>query len=343
MNKKLIAMATAAALALPMSAVQAEMGHDTAVKASGYVDTVFTLSDDSGQFAPAPTNTKEKKFHTDGEVDVTATQGAVTGRIDVDVTDTNAQFEQAFFSWAANDTFTFNAGRMNTPMGLEAVDVPNINHISHGQIFDLFESNIEGATVDFDLGQASVTAGVLNDVNTPAVDEENSYIIAGSATVMDGLSVAGAFRSADDAVVAGVATSAGNAWDLNATFAQDMFSVSAEIFGTDGITTAAPALPANATGAQFSAYTGALAARADLAWALSGTFAINDMFSVAGRYDNVSYNPAAMEDTTSITLTGAYEAAENLEFLAEWRNDDYGTLDNSSVKLEAIVTLGDFE
>ncbi|RMH15730.1 MAG: hypothetical protein D6698_10760, partial [Gammaproteobacteria bacterium] len=197
--------------------------------------------------------------------------------------------------------------------------------------FNLFEHNIDGATADFNLGTVNLTVGILDEVNGTA--ETNSFLIAGNVEAMEGLNIAAAFRTADDKGSQNLSgTRAGNAWDVNAVYEQDMFSVYAEIFGTDGVTN----VPAGST-------TTTTADKADIAWAIGGSFAFNDMFSAAVRYDNVSYNPAAMQDTSSITVDGIYNAADNLDFKLEWRSDDDGTNTDSTVELQGEVTFGDFE
>ncbi|PJF38079.1 MAG: hypothetical protein CUN55_18830, partial [Phototrophicales bacterium] len=81
MNKRLIALATAAALALPVAAAQAG---DVAV--SGYAESVYTFVDDSADpTTPGAKNQSQNKFTNQGEIDVAGSEGAVSGRVDLDV------------------------------------------------------------------------------------------------------------------------------------------------------------------------------------------------------------------------------------------------------------------
>jgi len=337
MNKKLIAVAIAGAFVGVSPAVMAgTMAVD--VKGSGFIDTILTfnneIADDTGVDATGSvSNPDNTKFSVDGELDFSATQGDVMARIDLDVNNTHGNFdsgeiEQAFSKWQANDAVAVMIGQVNSGIGFEAEDAPNLYQITHGQIYDILDSqtalrgnNVQGVVVNFAAGPASINVGVLDELGRN--DEANSLLLQASGSPMDGMNLEFSFITQEDYDAAFNPSSGGNLWDLNGTYGMDNWFVGLEIMDAadDG-----DGLPDNAYG-------------------LYGHIDAGNGFGATLRYDTVAYNDVgavSVDDTTSTTLAGSYAAADNLGFNLEIRSDDNGTDSFSSVLLEAVATLGDF-
>src|SRR3989304_1788917 len=120
MNKKLISLAIAGAFASASPAIFAAEAMSASV--SGYIDTIFVVdaegADDTAlDVDGAAANPVNQKFYTTGEIDLMASAGDVSTRIDFDVTDGATDVEQAFLSWAANDSVKVNIGQQNSGVG----------------------------------------------------------------------------------------------------------------------------------------------------------------------------------------------------------------------------------
>ena len=308
------------------------------VNASGYIDTVLTVADEvrddtttdaSGSLA----NDSNNKFSVDGELDFTATQGDVMARIDLDINNTHGSFdsgeiEQAFAKWQANDAVAVITGQLNSGIGFEAEDAPNLYQISKGQIASIIDgqtalrgNNVEGVVVNFGAGPASINVGVLDELGRNA--EANSLLLQASGSPMDGMNLEFSFVTQEDWDAVNNPTSGGNLMDINGTYGMDNWFVGLELMDAadDG-----DGLPDNAYG-------------------LYGHIDAGNGFGATLRYDTVSYNDigaVSVDDTTSTTLAGTWAAADNLGFNLEFRSDDDGTDSFSTILLEAVATLGDF-
>ncbi len=334
MNKKLIAVAIAGAFAGASPAVMAGAMN---VGVSGYIDGIFTLqneaADDSTVDASGSTaNGAQQKFSMDGELDFTASQGNVMTRVDLDVNNTDGTFdsgeiEQAYAAWMANDALTVKLGQMNSGIGFEEEDTPNIYSVTHGQLYDIINgqtelrgNNVNGVVLAFNAGPAAINVGLLDELGRNA--EANSFLLQASGSPMDGLNLEASFVTQEDYDAAFNPTSVGNVFDINGTFGMDNWFVGADIMdGAD-----------DGDGLMDNAY---------------GIFGNMDFgaFSAFLRYDTVTYNDVgstSVDDTTSTTLAGTWSANDNLDMLVEFRSDDNGTDTFNSVLLEAVATLGDF-
>ena len=336
MNKKLIAVAIAGAFA---GASPAVMAGAMQVGVSGYIDGILTVqneaADDTTLDASGSTaNSANQKFSMDGEVDFTASQGNVMTRVDLDVNNTNGTFdsgeiEQAFASWMANDAVTVNIGQMNTGVGFEEEDTPNIYSVTHGQIYDILDgqtslrgNNVNGVVLGFNAGGAAdIKVGMVNELGDNA--EANSFMLQASGSPMDGLNLEGSFVTQEDYDAAFNPNSAGNIFDINGTYGMDNWFVGLDILdGADD----GDGLPDNA-------------------WSIFGNLDFGNGFSGSLRYDTVAYNDVgstSVDDTTSTTVAGTWSANDNMDLLLEVRSDDNGTDTFNSVYLEAVATLGDF-
>lgn len=348
MNKKLIAIAVASALAAPLSAQAVDFS------ASGFADVTLNIADDScdnpngtgglpyaaggvGAVTACTSaatdvdggaaNSTEGKFNAAGEIDFIATEGDLTVRMDVDlfldaVAADSASLEQGFFNWNLNDGLALKAGLFNNPVGLEANDAPDIWTVSQGQIFGILDSqtslhggnNVSGAAVVFGAGPANIQVGLLNEISGDA--EANSLLFAVDGEVMDGLALELGVLTQEDNTVAN-ATSLENLIDLNAVWKTGGFTVAGEIL-TAGKTV-------------------------DMAYMLLGNYDFGNGWGVTGRYDTVDYETSGRDKDKTMTLVGIWSPTDNLIINLEWRNLDggaTGTVDEDSIVLEFIATVG---
>ena len=304
---------------------------------SGFADIIYMMSDESadapvgGHVAGNPNgctvgstkNCTEGKFTADGEVDVMATVGKVTARIDIDVslapltpTDDSASIEQAFFAWQLQDNVTLIGGVINNPIGYEANDAPDMDFTSHGLVYDVLNgqtaldgSNIAGVAAVVDLGEVTVTGALLNDLQQ--VDEENSLALLANASPMEGLDLE-----------LGFVTQADNKDNPNS--AEDVVDFNAKY-----------------TFASFVAGIDYLTAGkiVDSVYDIWGVYQISDALAVKARLSTISYEAAGVKDTDATTLYGSWQANDNLLIALEWRNDDNGSTDTDKITAEFIATF----
>lgn len=328
MNKKLIALAVAGALAAPLAAQAGE------TSVSGFADIYYRISDDASP-------TSESAFSANGEVDFIRTQGAVTVRLDVDVRlgqssrmawndkdkdgvdqpneyiDTNgANIEQAFAAWGINDMFTVLGGVFNNPIGFEKEDVVDMYQVSHGLIWDILDgqtslpgNNIAGLAVTGNFGMFSGTVGYLNDIG--GVAEENSLAVVLGLMPVDGLNLELGYVSQD--------AGAGDVVDFNVEYNVSGFTVAAEYLQADKIV--------------------------DNAYGVMGNYDFG-MGGVTARWETMSFEAAGTDDTTATTLAGYYNVADNLSVLLEWRNNDntagFGGADAGDGDVVQLEIIGTF-
>lgn len=349
MNKKLIAVAIAGAFAGASSAV---MAGEAQWSSNGFVDSIFTLQssgcdnaanalgaslNNPGGCSTSATdvdgnaaNSVERTFATSGEIDVMGSANGVTGRIDLDIgggSSGSATTEQAVISWMASDSVTVNFGRMNSGVGFEAEDAPNMNQTTHGAIWNAIDSqtslpgnNVEGVVAAIAAGPATINVGVLNEIGGVVADE-NSYLIQASGEVMDGLKLNLAYLTQADNTPSNP-NSGENLMDFYATYGMDNWWVNLEI--------------ADAAVSADGFF--------DMAYGLTGHMDFGSGFGGTLRYENVSYNDigsTSVDDTTTLTVFGSYAAADNLSLNLEINNVDVGgTTDKANeVLLEALATF----
>jgi len=302
MNKKLVAMAVAAAVAVPMAAQAAGSAN-----VSGFADVRYTVTDDPNKPSTGKHPT-EGKFTAVGEVDFVGGQGPVTARVDADVMldpsggGNSVTLEQIFFAWAINEQVNLLGGVFNNPIGLEEEDTTDLDTINHGQIFNildgqtaLYGNNIAGVAVAGKLGMVDVTVGLLNDL--AQTNEENSFALVLGGSPVQNLNVEVGYVTQASAGTSANANTAENVFDINATYGlMENASVFVEFLGAGKVV--------------------------DSAYAVGGKVAFTDAFEAALRYDNVSYDVSSRKDTSTVTVAGTWKAADNLRIRAEFQSKD---------------------
>lgn len=277
------------------------------VELSGFADIIYTLSDGVNDNALSVSN--ENKFDVSAEVDLkTAINEAMSVRIDVDL---NAQsdrsggadssrIEQAFFSWTSPANIGVKGGIFNNPLGWEAEDAPDLYQISHGQLYNIWDSatdfsgnNVAGVEVSAMIGPVQVAGAILNDLGNAANEPDPSLMGYASYSPKreSRLMVEAGFVTQD----AGLKTIV----DLNATFTMPMLIAGVEVL-----------LPSE---------------EIDFAVGATGSYSITDQFSVTVRADHVRYdlsNNPAIDDVISITLAASYKLDKNLVANMELRIND---------------------
>ena len=328
MNKKLIAITVVGALAAPVGVFAAS------ADVKGYADIGYMLVDEASDpsstcTGTGCTNPTEGKFTAGGEVDFTAGNDTVSARIDADLflspgaATSGAQIEQAYFAWKARENVTVLGGVFNDPIGLEAEDSRDLNTITHGQLYNILDSqtaldgdNVAGVAAAVGLGPVSVTLGFLNDLQQ--VNEENSIALIVGGEVVKGLNVeVGYVTQKSD-----TGLDAGNVHDVNATYTMGGLAVNAEILGAAEVV--------------------------DMGYGVGASYDFGNGLQAAIRYDSVGYDITGLDDTTTVSIAGAYALASNLKVRAEYRNnsDDNGVAtkfvsggDGGVFQLQFVATL----
>lgn len=321
MKKTLISIA--AIMALPTVAHSAELAD---VKLDGFVDIVWAVSDGTD----LGINGSEGQFTTSGELDMNAKlSGPISLRLDADLGSAttggdSAELEQAFLGWAINNELSLKAGVFNNNLTLEKEDAPELYQVTHGQLWDIWNTsttengnNLQGVELSFKQGDFTAFAGFLNDLGS--VPEENSIKLGVEVRAIPNMTLTAGLITQD----AGVE----NIIDINALWNVDnKLTIGGELM-----------LPS-----EFI----------DSGLMVMANFKVNDKFSGTARFDMVSYDVSGSDDTTSITLAGLYSIEDNLFANAEIRinSDDNGpptaaqTLgigegDGTTVHLELLATF----
>ncbi|NOX75512.1 MAG: hypothetical protein GXP17_02625 [Gammaproteobacteria bacterium] len=331
----MVAMAIAGALAAPLAA---QAGEDAEV--SGFIDVT------GNQAAGAV-------FGADAEVDVIKKVGAVTVRVDVDLTLANdkdtlgndsGRIEQAFFAWAATDTVTVLGGVFNNPIGQELEDAPDMDFTSHSTIWKILDNqtalngnNVAGIAGAAALGPATVTLAVIDDIGLSTSSKMNSNGVkeghTSIATVvnlspMKGLDLELGYVTQNDTNGTGDGT-AGNVIDLNGKFSTGPLTVGLDYLTAENIVDSATNL-----------------------WV---RFDVNDKANVKVRYETVAFENAGItqgvKDATKTTIYGTYAINDNLSAALEFStgssdktgrtlvNGVTGIIDGDTTTLEFIGTF----
>ena len=220
--------ASVAAAMLAAGAAQAEFS------ASGFVDVIYTVTDDGQGATPPAVSGTENKFLADGELDISGTVGGATVGLDIDVRinalggGNNAEIEQAFFAVPIGGV-TLIGGVFNNPIGYEAEDAPNLDFTSHNIIYDILNhqtalhgNNIAGAALAGKVGPVTLTGAFVNDLGHSA--EDNSLALVANFSPMAGLAVE-VSHVTQDASGAGNPLTAGDVTDINAVWSNDTVSL----------------------------------------------------------------------------------------------------------------------
>ncbi len=311
MKKNLIALAVAAALTSPL-AVQAA---DSA-SVSGFAEVTYTNYGDTGAGSNA--------FGANGEVDFQASKGSVSVRVDVDLRldGTSGQLEQAFFAWKAMDAVTVIGGVFNNPLGQEANDVTDIQFVTHSAVWNIFngqtilnDNNIAGVAVAGGNEMFTGTLAVLNDLQH-ATDTDgtmkNSIAAVLNANPMEGLALELGYVTQE--------TGAENVLDFNAQYDVSSLSVGVDVLMADKAV--------------------------DTAYNVWAGFAVNDKAAIKARYEAVSFENSAVDDSTRMTVYGSYDIEDNLSVALQYSSGDNasgeavsGIMDDTAVRLQFLGTF----
>lgn len=291
------------------------------IKLDGFVDIVWTLSDgtDLGR------NGDESQFDTFAELDFSANlSDSISTRFDADLNPggvgagDSGRLEQAFLSWKINPQIGLKAGVFNNDLTFEAEDSPDMYQITHGQLYDIWNgqtdldgNNITGVELSYVADQFTGTIGFLNDLNSVA--EENSIKVSALVRATSTMEIKAGLITQD--------ASAENILDISLKMnpSQDLI-IGAEILSADEIF--------------------------DLGLMIMANFKINDDVAITGRFDQVSYDAAGADDTTSFTIAALYKVDSNMSINGELRinNDDntpvfspIGEGDGTTARLEFLA------
>lgn len=297
------------AILLPACLISAT-AHCAEPKLSGFMDTIYTLSDGTHDPDPSP---NAQKWDVTAELDYKMDLATgVSGRMDLDFNlagnagyggSDSGKMEQAFISWQTMPELRVTGGVFNNPLGLEAEDAPDMYQISHGQIYNIFDgetalygNNVAGIAVSGVVGPVVITGALLNDLGDVA--EKTSFAAVANYKPMKELETEFGIMTED--------AGAERLIDANMTYKRALFTVGAELL-------LASALYDNALG-------------------LMGNYEVNDQLSATVRYDTVSYEASGVDNTSTITLAALYMVEKNLGVNFEIRlQDDPNDPDDSTI------------
>ena len=235
LNKNILAMSIAAAMASGSVFAEShkEAEAEPAVKISGFIDVIYTAVDDGKTKVQPAKSESENKFLADGEIDFEGNMDGTTVRLDLDVFLDNAQIEQAYLAHPIGPV-TLIAGVFNNPIGYEAEDAPDLDFTSHNFIYDILNNqtalngnNLAGAALAGAIGPVTLTGAFVNDLGHAA--EENSLALIANLDLA-GIALEAGYVTQDDSLAVGTPGvqpfgSAGDVFDINATWSNDLFMV----------------------------------------------------------------------------------------------------------------------
>lgn len=278
----------------------------------------------------------KSKFNTNGEVDLTASKGRLSGRVDTDFYLTHSVYysaypyaaydgtvsaatapqgapisgvyiEQAYLDWAIDDRLSVDAGAFNANLGWEKEDTIDLYQTSHGQIYNFFNAqtgmygqNVAGAALNGRYRNLSGRVALLNDLSDSS--GKNSLLLQASADIVNGLNVAGSFVTQH--------AQAGNMLDLNSTYRRGPLIIGGEFV------TAEHTL--------------------NYGWGFTAHYDLTPRYGVTGRIDYLNASNNAFNNTVSYTVDGIWNALENLTLRVEYRADDNGSW-NNRLTLQAVA------
>ena len=305
MNKKLIALAVAGALAAPMAA-QAE-----GVAVSGFVDTFYTMTDDA-----TPAN--ESNF-TVPETEVDFMGSGV--RVDLDNVSGSGDFnvEQANFTYDFGNGWSLMGGSFNSHITADEGDAPDMQTSNNSLPFQVLAgvdaANLTGLSISGKAGPADVSVIVANDPSTAAsADKKSSVGLMVSGMPMENLSLEFTFLGEDQG--------AGDLIDLNGMYTMNGFGVGLDYLQADPETT----LPA--------------AQQVDNVYSVILSYDFGNGFGIKGRADTLSYKSnTGLDDLTQNTIFVSYAASDNLTVALDNTSTDDGSTSDTKTTLELIATF----
>ena len=308
-------------LAIPTTAFSADT--KTAMqnlKASGFVDTIYVLSDGIDEFKD-PNDGKsyvDKKFGVSGELDLeTDLNPRTTLRMDMDLTtgynpDPNsrlstqdsAAFEQAFVNYSFEQNMNLKVGQFNNRLGFEREDAPELYQITHSQLWDIWDkqtalngNNLAGLEFSANVGIVTLVAGLLNDINNSP--EKISFQLAAEVKPTESMDIVAGLINADsgegtfDAAGNLVDERAGTIFDASITWKWKQLMLGGGLLTADEMY--------------------------DLGMQATANYAFTDTVSGTARLDYVKYE-GDYDNTTSLTLAALFSVADNLYANAEIRS-----------------------
>ncbi len=213
--------------------------------------------------------------------------------------------EQAFFAWGVTEGVTVIGGVFNNPIGQDAQDKPDMAFASHSQIYTLlddqtalYDNNVTGLAVAGKVGPATVTVGLLNDLQQ--TNDKNSVAVLVNYSPMKGLDLElGTVSQANQTDTNGLSFTTGssveNITNFNVSYSPEQIA---------GL----------AVGLDYATFGKIVDSSHDL-WA---TYKM-DKFGVGARLSNTEFKAGADWDTTTIDVS--YQAASNLKIVLENRSD----------------------
>ena len=319
MNKKLIALAVAGVFATYGSAATA-----ASATVSGFADIIYTAVNDAAGPAAGSTakNTAEGKFAADAEIDVIATAGAVTARVDIDLGLTapgsdSGTLEQAMFAWDLG-AVTVIGGVFNNPIGADAEDAPDMDFTTHSVVYSILDhqttrdgNNITGVAVAGAAGPVTLTGAFLNDIG--GANEENSLAFVANYSPISDLDLEVGFVTQDDQMntaTPAAATTAGDVANFNVTYGIGGFVVGLDYLSASNIV--------------------------DTAYTIWGGYTFGD-FNFKVRTETVTWEATGSKDHDATTFYASYAANENLSIALEIKDGDQGLAVASGNSAHAVT------
>lgn len=232
--------------------------------------------------------------------------------------------EQAYVKVPLLKRLSLTGGVLHNPLGYEAEDAPDRDQVSHGQVWNLINgqthlpgNSVQGVALNAEVGRTGLFAGFFNDLGQ--VRNRHSVEVLLTSRPVEGLALEGGFLTQSTLQLN--PSSAETLFDLNGGWQGHHFAAAVEYFAGDKLVNSA--------------------------WGGYGHFRWGH-FLLAVRGDWVRYLIPNIQDTTSVTLTGAFLLNDKFRLAMEYRlNNNTNTLplvldlpeDGSSVRLQALVVI----
>jgi len=306
MNKKLIALAVAGAMSVPL-AVQASdtgsMAGDVAI--SGFADIFYTATKDGSP-------TSEDLFDV-REVEVDFAGSGL--RIDIDAMNNGAtvRVEQANFTHEVANGWSLMGGSFESGLTDDAQDAPDMQFSTNSKLFEAAPTVVSGLAVSGMAGPANVTVGLVNDITAIAPNQGTGVLLNVNGSVMEGLHVELGYLSQDMAN--------GDLLDINALYEHGPFMAGLDYLSAD---------PTAAT--DF-----------DSGYSVIGGFDFGNGVAVKARLENTENMAGGETDVTTLYVT--YAVSDNLSVALQTENVEKdalvtgGASDYDTAELELIATF----
>lgn len=314
LNKNALALLGCASYLVPSVGAAAQIG---SVTFDGFADVIYTIVDNTVDGA----NSDEKRFVTSGEIDLaTPIDEGIDVRFDLDLNPDgdgdSARFEQAFVNWALAPQWMLKAGVFNNRLTWEDEDAPDLYQISHGQLYEIWNTetsrltgnNLAGVELAFTLDMFKIYAGLLNDLrNAP---EEASFELAAEIQPLPNLNLVAGMITEDQG--------AETLFDVHGTWRWTRLLLGAEMLFAGEIY--------------------------DFGLGVTANYAITDRLSGTVRYDFVSYDQNNIDETSSLTFAALFSVREHVFLNGEIRfNQDDNAVpiigDGAIVAAELLATF----